>query len=103
MPDRRHRRGRHGRLWSADRAGLGSLDVQLAEARLGATVVVEAVADDPAGRRLAALGFVPGTRVVVGRRAPLGDPTVYRVRGADVAVRREAARLVEVRDEVAAP
>ncbi|MFN8022764.1 MAG: FeoA family protein [Acidimicrobiales bacterium] len=73
--------------------------MQLAEARLGATVVVETVADDPAGRRLAALGFVPGTRVVVGRRAPLGDPTVYRVRGADVAVRRDTARLVEVRPD----
>ena len=30
--------------------------------------------------RLMALGFVPGTRVRVRRRAPLGDPTEYEVR-----------------------
>ncbi|MEZ5298297.1 MAG: FeoA domain-containing protein [Ilumatobacteraceae bacterium] len=32
----------------------------------------------------------------MGRRAPLGDPTIYRVRGADVAVRRDTAREIEV-------
>ncbi|MCB1001433.1 MAG: FeoA family protein [Ilumatobacteraceae bacterium] len=78
--------------------------MKLHEAPTGTTVVVESVADGPTGHRLGALGFVPGTTIQVGRRAPLGDPTVYRVRGADLAIRRGTAALVEVRfavDEVA--
>lgn len=70
--------------------------MRLDETHQGDLVVVRAVADDAVGRRLEALGFIPGTRVVVGRRAPLGDPTIYRVRGADVAVRRDTAREIEV-------
>ena len=70
--------------------------MRLDEAATGQLVVVRGISDDAVGRRLESLGFIPGTRVEVGRRAPLGDPTVYRVRGADVAVRRDAARLVDV-------
>jgi Fe2+ transport system protein FeoA len=51
------------------------------------------------GTRLEHIGFLPGTRVRVERRAPMGDPTVYELRGFRVAVRRESAELVEV-DEV---
>lgn len=47
-------------------------------------------------RRLADLGFVPGTEVEVVRRAPLGDPVVFRVRGFEVCLRAELADLVEV-------
>jgi Fe2+ transport system protein FeoA len=32
-------------------------------------------------RRLLDLGFVPGTRLVVRRRAPLGDPVEIEIRG----------------------
>lgn len=70
--------------------------MRLDEAGTGELVIVRAVSDDAVGRRLEALGFIPGTRVRVGRRAPLGDPTVYRVRGSDVAVRRDTARLIAV-------
>ena len=84
-------------------AWLGSLDVRLDEVAAGAFVVVRAIdgadssgADAAVARRLEALGFIPGTRVEVGRRAPLGDPTVYRVRGSDIAVRRDTARLISV-------
>jgi len=70
--------------------------VRLDEATVGQIVTVRAVADDAIGRRLEALGFIPGTKVEVGRRAPLGDPTIYRVRGADIAVRRDTARTITV-------
>ena len=39
-------------------------------------------------RRLADLGFVPGTRVRVIRRAPLGDPVELELRGFRVCLRR---------------
>jgi Fe2+ transport system protein FeoA len=50
--------------------------------------------DDAA--RLMELGFLPGTRVVAMRAAPGGDPRVFRVDGADIALRRETARLLRV-------
>ena len=42
------------------------------------------------------LGFVPESRVLAIRRAPAGDPTVYRVDGTEVALRRETAQLISV-------
>jgi ferrous iron transport protein A len=42
------------------------------------------------------LGFVPEGRVLVVRRAPAGDPTVYCVDGAEVALRKETARYISV-------
>ena len=51
----------------------------------------------PVSRRLLDLGFVPGTRVRVLRRAPLGDPTVYELRGTQLCLRRSEAARVWVR------
>jgi len=50
----------------------------------------------PIGQRLVDLGFVPGTRVRVIRRAPLGDPVTYEVRGARLCLRRSEALRIEV-------
>ena len=47
-------------------------------------------------RRLAQLGFTPGTRVVCELTAPAGDPSAYRVRGALIALRRGDAAQVSV-------
>lgn len=41
--------------------------------------------------RLMELGFLPGTSVTAARCAPGGDPRVFRVDGAEVALRRETA------------
>jgi Fe2+ transport system protein FeoA len=43
------------------------------------------------------LGFLPDAIIDVLRRAPAGDPTVYRVEGAEIALRRETARHIHVR------
>jgi ferrous iron transport protein A len=51
--------------------------------------------DDAA--RLMELGFLPGSRVVAVRAAPGGDPRVFRVDGAEVALRRETARRLLLR------
>lgn len=47
-------------------------------------------------RRLLDLGLVPGTRVKVVRRSPLGDPIAYNIRGALIALRKEEASQVVV-------
>lgn len=50
--------------------------------------------------RLRQLGFRPATRVDVVRRAPLGDPTIYRVQDTELCLRRREARLIEIDPEV---
>ena len=55
-------------------------------------------------RRIGDLGFLPETPVRALRRAPLGDPTVYELRGYRVCLRREDAVCVRVqRAESEAP
>lgn len=48
-------------------------------------------------RRLLDLGFVPGAPVSVVRKAPLGDPTAYLIRGAIIALRKEEAAFIQVK------
>ena len=48
--------------------------------------------------RLMELGFIPGHRVSAARSAPGGDPRVFRVDGAEIALRRETARHILVRN-----
>ena len=40
------------------------------------------------------MGFVPDALVMVLRRAPAGDPTVYGVDGMEIALRRETAAAI---------
>lgn len=70
----------------------------LSQTPVGQSVSVLAVLPGADGleARLGHLGFLPGTTVRVERRAPLGDPTVYELRGFRLALRRESADLVEV-------
>jgi ferrous iron transport protein A len=46
--------------------------------------------------RLGQLGFRAMAQVDVIRRAPLGDPTIYRVQDTELCLRRREARLIEV-------
>jgi ferrous iron transport protein A len=45
-------------------------------------------------RRLADLGFTPGTVVEVVRQAPLRDPVIYRLKDYEVCLRRSQAAYV---------
>jgi Fe2+ transport system protein FeoA/Mn-dependent DtxR family transcriptional regulator len=47
-------------------------------------------------RRMLDMGFVPGAAVTVIRKAPLGDPVEYRIKGSLVALRREDAGTILV-------
>lgn len=48
-------------------------------------------------RRLMELGFLPGSRISIGHKAPGGDPIVFRVDGSEIALRRETAARLRVR------
>ena len=43
------------------------------------------------------MGFVPDAHVVVLRRAPAGDPTVYGIDGMEIALRHETAAAIRVK------
>ena len=49
-------------------------------------------------RRMLDLGFVPGAEVVVVRKAPLGDPVEYRIKGTAVSMRQRDADAVLVEE-----
>ena len=72
----------------------------LSDLRLGTSARViglqEDTAEDPISKRLSNLGFVPGRTVTPLRRAPLGDPVVYRVADYELCLRRTEAHMVQV-------
>ncbi len=70
----------------------------LAELEPGSVAVVVSVdTASPLGRRLLDLGFVPDSEVRMLRRAPLGDPVEYEVRGVRLCLRRSEAARISVR------
>lgn len=48
-------------------------------------------------RRMMDMGILPGTRIQVELKGPVGDPRAYRVKGALVALRKEQASQISVR------
>ncbi len=79
--------------------------VPLASLAPGTHAVIESVESSTAiGRRLEDLGFLPRTPIQVLRRAPLGDPVAYELRGYRLCLRRsEALRVLVVPTDPAPP
>jgi Fe2+ transport system protein FeoA len=72
--------------------------VPLSQIEIGTTAIIDRVeAPPPIARRLGDLGFIPGTPVTPIRRAPLGDPGVYEIRGVQYCLRRSEAGTIRVR------
>ena len=71
--------------------------VRLADLELGGQgTIVEISTAGPVRERLLDLGFVPGTLITLVRRAPLGDPCVYALRGVQMCLRGEEAARISV-------
>ena len=80
----------------ADRNDAGVPLSSLAPGRRATVVHVDA--STPEGQRLQELGFLPETEIRVVRRAPLGDPIAFLLRGAQICLRRSEAARVRVRE-----
>jgi Fe2+ transport system protein FeoA len=50
-------------------------------------------------RRLLEMGFCNGARVEVVRRAPLGDPIEYRLRGYHLSLRADQASFIRIQPD----
>jgi ferrous iron transport protein A len=58
--------------------------------------VVSVSGDTELRRRLLEMGFCNGANVEVIRRAPLGDPIEFRLRGYHLSLREEQAKFVQI-------
>lgn len=69
----------------------------LKTAELGSIVTVKELRSTGILReRMLALGLTKGAKVEVIRKGPSGDPTVYNIRGAMIALREEEASLISI-------
>ena len=71
--------------------------LNLTDLNAGETATIDQIslpADDQ--QFLMRMGFVPGTEVQFCRRAPLGDPMVFMIDGAQIALRSETAAHILV-------
>jgi ferrous iron transport protein A len=58
--------------------------------------VVAVSGDSDVRRRLLEMGFCNGAAVEVVRRAPLGDPIEFRLRGYHLSLRDEQAQFIQI-------
>jgi len=76
-----------------------ALAVRLGEIPVGSWVrVVEIAGNGKHQRRMLDMGFVPGAEVTVIRKAPLNDPTEYRIKDTAVALRQKDANSILVEE-----
>lgn len=71
--------------------------LKLDNAAVGSSVTVEHLSSTGMLReRMLALGLTRGAVIEVIRKSPAGDPTIYSIRGAMIALRSEEASLISV-------
>ena len=76
-----------------------ALPLELGRLPVGARArVVDIKGSGTRQRRILDMGFVPGAEVTVMRRASLGDPIEYRIKGTGIAMRRSDANDVMVEE-----
>lgn len=72
----------------------------LKDARVGETVkVVKVEGEGPIRRRIMDLGITKGAVIYVRKVAPLGDPFELTVRGYELSLRKEDAKMIVVERE----
>ena len=76
---------------------MSSSPTRLSELPAGSSALIESLESGFASlTRLRELGLVPGTRVKIIRRAPLGEPVEIGVRGSTLAMRNEDASRIRI-------
>ncbi len=71
--------------------------LKLHNANVGSVVTVKDLTSTGLLReRMLALGLTKGAQVEVVRRGPSGEPTVFNIRGAMIALRNEEASMITI-------
>ena len=72
----------------------------LRDAKVGETVVVEKIQGSGAvKRRIMDLGITKGVEIYIRKIAPLGDPVEVMVRGYELSLRKEDAKMIVLKEE----
>ena len=75
---------------------------KLDQIQKGETGLVKSVeGDGKVRRRLFDMGVTPGARVVLRKKAPMGDPIEVTIRGYELSLRKAEAALVNIEVEEA--
>lgn len=76
------------------------MEKQLSDLKQGEkAVIVKVVGEGSVRRRMLDMGLVKGAEITVIRRAPLGDPIEFQLKGYNLSLRKEEAKKVFVRVE----
>jgi ferrous iron transport protein B len=68
----------------------------LKDGKPGMLLKILQIDESPLKQRLMSMGMIPGTKVMVLRSAPMGDPIAIGIRSYNLAMRREDAALISV-------
>ena len=72
----------------------------LRDAKVGETVVVEKIHGSGAvKRRIMDMGITKGVEIYIRKIAPLGDPVEVMVRGYELSLRKEDAKMIVLKEE----
>ena len=72
----------------------------LRDAKVGETVVVEKIQGSGAvKRRIMGMGMTKGVEIYMRKIAPLGDPVEVMVRGYELSLRKEDAKMIVLKEE----
>lgn len=71
----------------------------LRDAKIKETVVVEKIQGEGAvRRRIMDMGITKGVEIYIRKIAPLGDPVEITVRGYELSIRREDAKMIVLKE-----
>lgn len=62
----------------------------------GKVIFISKACRGPQRRRLMDLGILPGTVVSAEMKGIGGDPTAFKIRGANIALRRDTAKMIHI-------
>ena len=75
--------------------------MSLFDLRPGQSAVIDCITgDNKLGRRLLALGCIEGTPVKMIHAAPFGDPVMINIRGFNLAIRKNDAKNIAIKESV---
>jgi ferrous iron transport protein A len=70
--------------------------IKLADLKLGEQGIIDSFSDTEMSLKLMEMGCLPGEKISIERRAPLGDPIAISVSGYLLSVRKEEAKTILV-------
>lgn len=74
--------------------------MNISDLKIGDIAYIEKLnCNEKLSKRLLALGFIEGTKVIMKKVAPLGDPVIINLRGTDFAIRKNDAKNIFIKME----